>query len=53
MPGDPERATIAERKANGIPIDAATWDELLVAAEAVGVGRDAVMAMADGAAGAE
>ncbi|MCH9672747.1 MAG: malate/lactate/ureidoglycolate dehydrogenase [Gammaproteobacteria bacterium] len=35
-PGDPERATKAERLANGIPVDATTWGEILAAGESVG-----------------
>jgi uncharacterized oxidoreductase len=46
MPGDPERANRAERGANGIPIDDATWDELLAAAESVGLAREEILAMA-------
>ncbi|MEM9681750.1 MAG: malate/lactate/ureidoglycolate dehydrogenase [Pseudomonadota bacterium] len=46
MPGDPERTNRAERGANGIPIDAATWEELLSAAESVGLDRAKVEAMA-------
>jgi uncharacterized oxidoreductase len=45
MPGDPERASRAERGANGIPIDDATWDELLTAAESVGLAREEILAM--------
>jgi uncharacterized oxidoreductase len=39
MPGDPERATRQWREANGIPIDARTWEEIEAAAESVGVPR--------------
>ncbi|WP_262268799.1 malate/lactate/ureidoglycolate dehydrogenase [Microvirga yunnanensis] len=39
MPGDPERETRQWRKANGIPIDARTWDEIGAAAKSVGVPR--------------
>jgi len=37
VPGDPERQTMAERGAQGVPIDDETWRELLDAAERVGV----------------
>lgn len=40
VPGEPEQITRAEREANGIPVDDATWEELLVAAESVGIGRN-------------
>jgi len=36
MPGDPERETKRWREANGIPIDARTWEEIEAAAESVG-----------------
>jgi LDH2 family malate/lactate/ureidoglycolate dehydrogenase len=39
MPGDPERATRQWREANGIPIDARTWEEIEAAAESVGASR--------------
>jgi hydroxycarboxylate dehydrogenase B len=34
--GEPERETRARRLAEGIPVDAATWLELLAAAEKLG-----------------
>ena len=37
MPGDPERATKRWREANGIPIDARTWEAIEAAAESVGL----------------
>ncbi len=37
MPGDPERATHAERSANGIPVDDETWRQLEAAAASVGM----------------
>lgn len=46
VPGDPERATRAEREANGVPIDDATWEEILSAAESVGLSRSDVVGMA-------
>ena len=39
VPGDPEQITMAERKANGVPIDANSWREILGAAKAVGLDR--------------
>ena len=40
--GDPERLVRARRLAEGIPVDAETWREIVEAAESVGVGRDAL-----------
>jgi hydroxycarboxylate dehydrogenase B len=37
VPGDPERKQRAARGADGIAIDATTWQEILAAAESVGV----------------
>lgn len=45
VPGEPEQLTRAEREANGIPVDDATWEELLVAADSVGLGRNRITAM--------
>ncbi len=42
VPGDPERAMIAERTAEGIPIDDETWREILSAAESVGLSRERI-----------
>src|SRR5919106_2348562 len=39
VPGEPERLARAERARSGIPIDATTWEEVLQAAEAVGLVR--------------
>ena len=39
VPGDPERRSREERLRAGIPLDAATWDALLTAGEAIGVPR--------------
>jgi uncharacterized oxidoreductase len=46
VPGDPERAMLAERKAEGIPIDDETWQEILAAAESVGLRRERIEEMA-------
>ena len=37
VPGDPERKSMAERGATGIPIDDQTWREILSAAQVVGI----------------
>ena len=37
LAGDPERAMRAERIANGVPVDEATWGQILAAAESLGV----------------
>jgi uncharacterized oxidoreductase len=37
VPGDPERRTRAERLANGIPIEAETWRQIVEAGKSVGV----------------
>jgi LDH2 family malate/lactate/ureidoglycolate dehydrogenase len=43
MPGDPERAARAKRSAEGIPVDAETWHQIVEAARYVGVDADAVL----------
>ena len=40
VPGEPERATAAERAA-GVPIDPTTWREIVNAARGVGVAAPA------------
>jgi uncharacterized oxidoreductase len=40
--GDPERAARAQRLAAGVPVDAATWQEILAAAGKLGVAPHAV-----------
>jgi uncharacterized oxidoreductase len=37
LPGDPERATLATRRAEGIPVDANTWAQIEEAARSVGI----------------
>jgi uncharacterized oxidoreductase len=37
VPGDPERHARAERLANGIPIEAETWRQIVEAGKSVGV----------------
>ena len=39
VPGDPERLSREERRRAGIPLDAATWEALVAAGEAMGVTR--------------
>lgn len=46
VPGDPERATMAERSAEGVPVDDETWREMLEAGESVGVGADELRRLA-------
>ena len=45
VPGEPERKRAAERSADGIPVDDRTWEELLAAAESVGMSRTEVQAI--------
>ena len=40
FPGDPERETLVERQKNGIPVDDATWAQLLETAGSVGLSSD-------------
>lgn len=40
IPGEPERETERRRRAEGIPIDETTWEELLEAGQAVGLARE-------------
>ncbi|MBT6276268.1 MAG: malate/lactate/ureidoglycolate dehydrogenase [Chromatiales bacterium] len=49
VPGDPERLSSAERRANGIPIDDTTWAEIVAAAQSVGIGAQRINAIATGA----
>jgi uncharacterized oxidoreductase len=37
LPGDPERATLATRRAEGIPVDVNTWAQIEEAARSVGI----------------
>lgn len=45
--GDPERASTAKRKADGIPVDDTTWSEILGAGESLGLDRVALEGLAD------
>jgi uncharacterized oxidoreductase len=40
--GEPERQSLAQRNADGIPVDETTWEEILSAGEKLGVSADAV-----------
>ena len=37
LPGDPERRTMANRRAQGIPLDENTWQQLVASAQGLGV----------------
>lgn len=37
VPGDPERRSEAERRANGVPVDETTWEEMVAAAVQLGM----------------
>jgi hydroxycarboxylate dehydrogenase B len=45
VPGDPERMAREHRSRNGIEIDPTTWEEILHAAEAVGLSRTEAQAL--------
>jgi uncharacterized oxidoreductase len=46
VPGDPERASAARRGREGVPLDDATWTEILDAAQAVGLAKEEARALA-------
>lgn len=46
IPGDPERKAMADRLANGVPVDDATWEEMVQAAIQVGMDEAAARAYA-------
>ena len=46
LPGEPERRARAERLANGVPVDPTTWEHILAAGEALGLGRAELEALA-------
>jgi uncharacterized oxidoreductase len=46
--GDPERKMLAERMAAGIPVEEATWEEIMQAGEGVGLSRSRLEAFARG-----
>jgi len=47
--GEPERIARAERTANGVPVDATTWQEILAAAGKLGLEPSRIDALARGA----
>jgi len=51
VPGDPERLAREERGRAGVPLDAATWDAIVTAGEAMGVTRTQAEEIAGPAAG--
>ena len=46
LPGDPERATRAERLRHGIAVDAVTWQEIVAAGAKVGVDAASLQTLA-------
>jgi uncharacterized oxidoreductase len=46
--GDPERKMLAERRVAGIPVEEATWEEILSAGEEVGLSRSLLETFARG-----
>ncbi|MDH5286918.1 MAG: malate/lactate/ureidoglycolate dehydrogenase [Betaproteobacteria bacterium] len=50
-PGDVERAARAQRERDGVPLDDATWRDIVVAAASVGIDAARVDALARGAGG--
>ncbi|HET7343740.1 MAG TPA: malate/lactate/ureidoglycolate dehydrogenase [Methylomirabilota bacterium] len=46
VPGDPERLARERRLREGIEVDATTWEEILAAADTVGLGRAKAQALA-------
>ncbi len=44
--GEPERAWRAQRVAQGVPVDTTTWDEILAAADSLGVAPASIQAAA-------
>ena len=49
IPGEPERESRARRLAEGIPVDAATWRDIVAAGSRVGVAADTVEALTQAA----
>lgn len=47
--GEPEREMRARRSRDGIPVDATTWEEIVAAAAKLGVARDRLERLAEGA----
>jgi uncharacterized oxidoreductase len=46
--GEPERETLAKRMADGVPVDATTWEEICSHAAIVGLTRSKLEALANG-----
>ena len=46
VPGDPERATGKQRRANGIPVDEQSWQLFTDAALEVGITEERIEALA-------
>ena len=52
VPGDPERITAAERRANGLPLTDDAWDAITASVRATGLAAERIDALlANGAAG--
>ncbi len=52
VPGDPERITAAERRANGLPLADDAWNAILAAVRATGMAPERIDALlANGSAG--
>lgn len=47
VPGDPERARRADRRANGLPLPGAAWDSILAAGETLGLNRSELAGLAE------
>ena len=45
--GDPERISISRREKEGIPLDKTTWEQILVAAESLGMKREKMLELAE------
>ncbi len=43
VPGDPERKARADRMANGMPLSAETWDNILASGDLVGLSREELL----------
>jgi hydroxycarboxylate dehydrogenase B len=43
IPGEPELISLNERLAKGIPLDDASWEQILVVGEALGLEREAML----------
>jgi LDH2 family malate/lactate/ureidoglycolate dehydrogenase len=43
VPGDPERKARADRMANGMPLSAETWDNILASGDLLGLSREELL----------